>query len=110
MIFDTAVLTDKAEMIAITGGFRNGDGSENVTGIEFLGTEPTFRETLEGDRKIRLALHETSREGISRRSCTVRGDKRTNKRYPRAEMLFCVFNQLLLDVIVAVAAVVAEAP
>lgn len=44
MIFDTAVLTDKAEMIAITGGFRNGDGSENVTGIEFLGTEPTFRD------------------------------------------------------------------
>ena len=44
MIFDTAVLSDKAEMIAITGGFRNGDGSENVTGIEFLETEPTFRD------------------------------------------------------------------
>ena len=44
MIFDTAVLTDKAEMIAVTGGFRNGDGSENVTGIEFLGTGPTFRD------------------------------------------------------------------
>ena len=44
MIFDTAVLTDKAEMIAVTRNFRNGDGSENVTGIEFLGTEPTIRD------------------------------------------------------------------
>ena len=44
MIFDTAVLTDKAEMIAVTGSFRNGDGSENVTAIEFLGIETTFRD------------------------------------------------------------------
>lgn len=109
MIFDTAVLTDKAEMIAITGGFRNGDGSETSVELNSWGVNQRL-ETLEGDRKIRLALHETSREGISRRSCTVRADKRTNKRYPRAEMLFCVFNQLLLDVIVAVAAVVAKAP
>ena len=109
MIFDTAVLSDKAEMIAVTGNFRNGDGSKNVTELNSWGLNQRL-ETLEEDRKTRLALHETSREGISRRSCTVRGDKRTNKRYPRAEMLFCVFNQLLLDVIVAVATVVAKAP
>ena len=57
-----------------------------------------------------LVPHETSREGISRRSRAVRAEKRTNKRYPRAEMLFCLLNQLLFDVIVGVVAVVAKAP
>ena len=112
MIFDTAVLTDKAEMIAVTGGFRNGDGSENVTGTGFLGTEPTFREFRRRQKKFFVCLvpQETSREGISRRSRAVTAEKRTDKRYPRTEMSFCLLNQLLFVVIVAVEAVVAKAP
>ena len=62
----------------------------NFPGIEFLGTEPTFRKRKKKLSCCIYVLRETSLEGISRCSRAVTVKKCTKKCSARTELLFCL--------------------